>query len=71
MHPADIKAGLEKRGMRISVLARHLNLDISTVSHVLKGRQRSRRVEMAIAEALGLPLEKVFPNRYKGTDADG
>ena len=71
MHPEDVKAALRKRGTSLAQIARDLNIDRSTVSSVLKGVGRSRRVENAIAQGLGKPLAVVFPERYSSIVRDG
>ena len=46
-----------------SRLAREIGVHQSTVSLVLNGRRRSARIEAAIADAIGLPVDMVFPAR--------
>ncbi|MEM6839671.1 MAG: helix-turn-helix domain-containing protein [Cyanobacteria bacterium P01_C01_bin.120] len=64
MHPEDIKATLRKRGTSFAQIARDLSVDRSTVTNAVKGVHRSRRIEKAVAEALGKELREVFPSRY-------
>jgi Ner family transcriptional regulator len=63
MHFEDVKANLRKRGSSLSQIAKDLGLKRATVSTVIRGG-RSKRVEQAIADALGKPVEEVFPDRY-------
>lgn len=63
MHREDIKAGLRKRGLSVAIIARRLGVDRSTVANVLAGR-RSRRIEGAIARALKIRREVLWPERY-------
>jgi len=49
---------------RMKTIAEMLGVDASLVSRVLNGKGRSERVEKAIADAIGLPIEKVFPEHY-------
>lgn len=63
MHPADVKAALEKRNLTLSDIARQLGISRNAVRQALYPL-RSERVEKAIAEALELPLHVVFPDRY-------
>lgn len=58
-----IKYQLRSKGKSCAQIARALNITDGGVSLVLKGA-RSRRVEKAIADALGEPVEFVFPERY-------
>jgi Ner family transcriptional regulator len=59
----DIKAALEKRGSSLAILARNLGVDISAVAKVKF--HRSVRVEHAIAKALRVPPEEIWPDRYR------
>lgn len=63
MHQQLVIANLKCKGSSLAAVARDLDLAYSTVYSVLVG-QRSKRVEAAIAAALGLPVHEVFPNRY-------
>lgn len=63
MHPEDIKAGLRKRGNSLSAIARSLGVNRAAVSQALHA-PTSRRIDEAIARALGLPLRSVWPGRY-------
>jgi len=69
MTPAErqherIKGALRLRGTSFADVARHLDVKPTTVTVVSKGLRRSRRIERAIADALGLDLETVWPTRY-------
>jgi transcriptional regulator with XRE-family HTH domain len=46
-------------------IARKLNRSPKTVSIVLTGRGRSKYIEQAVADALGMPHEKLFPPHKK------
>ncbi len=64
MHPADINAALIKCGTNQTQIAERLGVTQSTVSYVIWGRVRSRRVAHAIAKATGLPVDQLWPGRY-------
>jgi len=64
MHPADIKAALEKAGTSQIKIATALELSESAINHVIYGRSTSRRVADLIASKTGLPLSKLWPGRY-------
>ena len=66
MHPELIKANLRMKGTSLAVIARELGVATATVSRTLMGA-RSRRIELAIAQALGMKPTEVFPTRYKTT----
>jgi lambda repressor-like predicted transcriptional regulator len=55
---------LRERGTSLSDVARDLGKNLSVISRVNGGQRRSRAIERAIAERLGLPLAEVFPEWY-------
>lgn len=64
MHPADIKAALEKAGLSYAKVARTLGVSRSLLTRTVRYGKRSKRVEAAIAKALGKTPAQVFPERY-------
>lgn len=62
---ADIKCELEKHGYSQASFAKKLN--ISSIYMVKK--KRWRRVEQAISEELGVPLQLLWPDRYAANGA--
>ncbi|EAO2685997.1 transcriptional regulator [Salmonella enterica] len=62
-HPADIIAGLKKRGTSLSALSRQTGLASSTLANALT--RRWPKGERLIAEALGVAPEKIWPSRYR------
>lgn len=58
--PLDRKAELVRKGLSMSDVARQLGLSANHVSKVIAGERRSPRVERAVADAIGKPVEKVF-----------
>lgn len=63
MNAMDWKILMLRRGITQAEIARRLGVSSTTVSLVVSGRMRSRRVEQAIAESLGLPREILWPER--------
>lgn len=63
---AQIKSALGLKRISLSDIARSLDVTPSTVSIVSRGFRRSRRVERAIADALGQAPEDLWPDRYEG-----
>ena len=61
---ARIKGALALRGQNLSTIARDLGVAPTTVSIVSRGFRRSRRIEQAIAEAIGCPPARLWPDRY-------
>lgn len=64
MHPADIKAALQKKGSSQAEIAHRLNKGTQTVSNVVNGRSTSRLIAQAIADEIGLTLDEIWPGRY-------
>ncbi|ATA21603.1 Nlp family transcriptional regulator [Gibbsiella quercinecans] len=62
-HPADIIAGLKKRGTSLSALSRNAGLASSTLANVLT--RRWPKGERLIAEALDVAPENIWPSRYR------
>lgn len=70
MHPADIKALLEKARATYEDVARLAGVTSrSYVAHVLAGRVRGPKIEAAIAEITKTPLNRLWPDRYSRTRA--
>ncbi|MBU1385162.1 MULTISPECIES: helix-turn-helix domain-containing protein [Alphaproteobacteria] len=67
---ARIKSALSLKRISLSDIARSLAVTPSTVSIVSRGFRRSRRVEQAIADALGQRPEEIWPDRYRSGSAD-
>lgn len=61
MTPRERKAALVLRGIVMSDIARALDVAAAHVSLVVSGDRRSPRVEQAVADAIGLPIEDLFP----------
>lgn len=61
-HPEDIKAALRKRGLSLSSVSRRLGLDRDSARHALA--RPWPRVERAIARALGVTPQEIWPDRY-------
>lgn len=61
MTAKDRKIALLRRDVTMSAIARRLGVTTGHVSQVVAGRRRSPTVERAVAEAVGLPVGRVFP----------
>ncbi len=59
-----LKAELRIRGTSLAQIARDLGVTKTTVSLVALGKQRSRRVEHALADAMTMTPADLFPERY-------
>lgn len=58
---------IHKAGTSFAQIARDIGVAPATVTVVSKGR-RSANVEQALAAALGLTAEELFPDRYRGDE---
>ncbi|CNI51675.1 transcriptional regulator [Yersinia mollaretii] len=61
-HPADIVAGLRKRGTSMSAVSRKAGLASSTLANALQ--RHWPKGEKLIAEVLGLDPAEIWPSRY-------
>lgn len=70
MHPADIKAALEKCGCTQAAIARSLlgrkgqRLSRMAVHLVLVGRSKSTSVARRISVVTGIPVGQLWPGKY-------
>ncbi|WEJ84985.1 helix-turn-helix domain-containing protein [Kluyvera intermedia] len=62
-HPADIIAGLRKKGTTLAAVSRKAGLSSSTLANALT--KRWPKGERLIAEALGVAPEQIWPSRYR------
>ncbi|EAO4574280.1 transcriptional regulator [Salmonella enterica] len=62
-HPADIIAGLKKKGTSLAAVSRRSGLASSTLANALN--RRWPRGERLIADALGVSPEQIWPSRYR------
>ena len=68
MTPNEIKAQLVLHGISQTEIARRAgNVSRGHVGRVITRQSISAPVEKQIARAVGLPLSKVFPDRYQET----
>lgn len=64
----DIKYALERNGYTLSRVGRELGLcGAQAVVPVLHRKYISARVERRVSEITGIPLSKLFPDRYGRT----
>ncbi|MFW0766376.1 helix-turn-helix domain-containing protein [Trabulsiella odontotermitis] len=61
-HPADIIAGLRKKGTSLAALSRSAGLSSSTLANALT--RPWPKDEYLIAEALGMHPSTIWPSRY-------
>ncbi len=66
MHPADIKAALEKAGLSQTAVAAATarNVTKGAVCRVINGTMKSQQIAQAVALAIGKPVGVVFPGKY-------
>lgn len=64
----DLKYALAKKGYTLTRVAEELGLfGPQSVQQVLTRKYISARVEKRVSEITGIPLEKMFPDRYHTT----
>ncbi len=64
----DLKYALAKKGYTLTRVANELGLfGPQSVQQVLTRKYISARVERRVSEIIGIPLEKLFPDRYHPT----
>lgn len=61
-----LKAELRIRGTSLAQISRELGVSDTLLTLVGKGFHRSRRIEKALADAVGSTPEVLFPTRYEG-----
>lgn len=64
MKRGEIRAALLMADTSQISIAKSVGVKPASVSLVISGRMRSRRIEQAISQATGIPLETLFPDRY-------
>lgn len=68
MHPADIKAAIQKAGSSQADVARTLKPAVtpSAVWAVINGNSRSAAIAQHISRVTGLPVHSMWPGAYPG-----
>lgn len=62
----DLKFALAKKGYTLTRIAKELDLyGPQSVQQVLTRKYISARVEKRVSDIIGIPLEKLFPDRYQ------
>ncbi len=62
-NPEEIKAAMRMKGTTPAALADELRLSKSTVSQIINGVGKSRRVQEAIAKLIGRPVDEIWTPR--------
>lgn len=62
MSNREIKALIVLKGTSISDIARQARVSRQWVSMVVNGHKKSKRIRKAIAQAVGKPVEELWPN---------
>jgi len=68
MEPKEITKALKKVG-GVKFIARELDVKPPTVSQVIHRVRVTERIRKAIAKAIELPVEKVFPENQETKEA--
>jgi len=61
MPPNEIRAALRAKGLSPAIIADAVGFSEAHVYHVISRRSRNRRIARALAQALGVPPEELFP----------
>lgn len=61
MKPNEIKSELVLRKITATDLAKQIGVSRPFVSMTIAGDRKTRRIQEAIAKAIGKPIEEVFP----------
>lgn len=64
MTPLEIKNALHNAGLNQAAVARAISRSRGLVSRVIDGHCISRPVHEAVAEAIGMSKEQIWPDRY-------
>jgi Ner family transcriptional regulator len=64
MHPADIKAAIEKAGSSQSSIAKNAGVTKGAVSRVVYGQVISARIASEVSKATGVPVRDLWPAKY-------
>ncbi len=65
----EIKAMMVRKGISQAAIARQIGVTRSFITHVIAGDFRTARIRRAIADALGLKYELVWPRDNGGKRA--
>ncbi|KAA0257187.1 helix-turn-helix transcriptional regulator [Deferribacter autotrophicus] len=66
-----IKALLVAKGIKLTDIAKELNVALPTVSQVISGKKTSFRIQKAISEALSVPYEDLWGDTYRIVKTEG
>ena len=61
MKPNEIRAELVLKGITITSIAKAEGTKQPNVSAVISGNQKTKRIQVAVAKAIGKTVEEVFP----------
>lgn len=64
MNETSIKALIHARGATLTLIAEKAGVSLSTVSLVVKGKTKSRRIANAIALIVQKPVDQLWPGKY-------
>jgi lambda repressor-like predicted transcriptional regulator len=69
MTPKEIRKQLLDREVKQVEIARQENVDPSAISLTIDGKCVSARLRRAIAGAIGVPVEKIWPPKDRSREA--
>ena len=63
MHPEEIKAAMRIAGTTPAMLADELQVAPSSVSQVIAGLIRSKRIQLRISQIISKPVDVIWPKK--------
>lgn len=64
MSPTEIRVEMLRHDVNQAAIARQVGVSKTTVMRVIDNLTVSKKVREAIAEAIGIPLERIWPSTY-------
>lgn len=58
----EIRAEIIRNNSSTTNIAKKLGIKPQSVSQVISGRRKTKRVQQAIADAINMPASKIWPN---------
>lgn len=65
MKPNEIRAELIRHNVKVTNIAKSLGLKHPNVSRVIAGDRPTKRIRVAIAEAINKPVSEIWPDSTK------
>lgn len=63
MHPEEIKASLRMNNYSLSMVADEFSVSPATITQVVQGKGKSKRIQARISEIIGVPVDRIWMPR--------